>query len=70
LQLIGSTLRNLPLERKRTAVENFRTQFLADFESGKLKPIIDRAFPANSVGEAHARMEANQNIGKIILEWE
>jgi putative PIG3 family NAD(P)H quinone oxidoreductase len=70
LQLIGSTLRNLPLERKRAAVAAFRTQFLADFESSKLKPIIDRVFPAKSVRDAHARMEANENVGKIILQWE
>jgi tumor protein p53-inducible protein 3 len=70
LQLIGSTLRNLPLERKRSAATAFRAQFLADFESGNLKPIVDRAFPAKSVREAHARMEANENIGKIILQWE
>jgi NADPH:quinone reductase-like Zn-dependent oxidoreductase len=68
--LIGSTLRNLALERKRAAVASFRTRFLDDFESGKLKPIIDRAFAARSVREAHARMEANQNIGKLILQWE
>jgi NADPH:quinone reductase-like Zn-dependent oxidoreductase len=69
LQLIGSTLRSLPLPRKRAAVAAFRSQFLADFENGAMRPIIDRAFPVESVQEAHAHMEANRNIGKIVLQW-
>jgi tumor protein p53-inducible protein 3 len=70
LQLIGSTLRHLPLVRKRAAVAAFRAQFLSDFETGALKPIIDRVFPIALAREAHERMEANENIGKITLQWE
>jgi putative PIG3 family NAD(P)H quinone oxidoreductase len=69
LQLIGSTLRPLPLPRKRAAVAAFESQFLASFESGDLRPVVDRAFSIESVREAHAHMEANRNIGKIVLRW-
>jgi putative PIG3 family NAD(P)H quinone oxidoreductase len=69
LQLIGSNLRPLPLIRKRAAVAAFKSQFLADFESGALRPIIDRVFPVESVREAQAHMESNRNIGKIVLRW-
>jgi putative PIG3 family NAD(P)H quinone oxidoreductase len=69
LQLIGSTLRSLPLPRKRAAVAAFSSQFLADFASGDLRPIIDRPIPVESVKEAHAHMEANRNVGKIVLHW-
>lgn len=68
-RLIGSTLRALPLAEKRAVVERFRTQFLAKFDSGELKPIVDQVFPAREVRAAHEHMEANRNVGKIILTW-
>ena len=38
--------------------------YLAD---QRVKPIIDRTFTLAQVQEAHEYMEANKNIGKIIL---
>jgi putative PIG3 family NAD(P)H quinone oxidoreductase len=70
VQLIGSTLRGLPLAEKRQAVERFRDQFLAQFESGDLRPIVDEVFAQTAVVSAHVRMESNQNTGKIILRWD
>ena len=70
IRLIGSTLRALLLDRKRAAVAAFRDQFLADLDAGLLTPIMDKSFPAAEVADAHARMEANQNIGKIVLRWD
>jgi NADPH:quinone reductase-like Zn-dependent oxidoreductase len=37
------------------------------FKKGELKPIVDRVFPIAEVQEAHRYMEANKNIGKIVL---
>ena len=36
---------------------------------GKIKPVIHRTFPAAEAAEAHALMESNQHIGKIVLTW-
>jgi len=69
LRIIGSTLRSLPLDRKRRAVAEFQQQFLEDLNSGSIQPVMDQVFPASAVREAHARMESNQNIGKIVLQW-
>jgi NADPH:quinone reductase-like Zn-dependent oxidoreductase len=70
VQLIGSTLRGLSLPEKREAVERFRKSCFQRFESGELKPIIDKVYPAADVREAHKHMEQNKNIGKILLSWE
>jgi tumor protein p53-inducible protein 3 len=69
IEIHGSTLRPLPLPRKRATVAAFQKQFFADFEAGTLKPIIDRTFQIESVRDAHAHMEANRNVGKIVLQW-
>lgn len=37
------------------------------FESGRLKPIIDRVLPLDKISEAHSIMEKNENTGKLIL---
>jgi NADPH2:quinone reductase len=33
-----------------------------------LKPVIDAVFPLDRAAEAHARMEAGDHVGKIVLE--
>ena len=38
-------------------------------ESGAIAPVIYRTFPAAQAAEAHALMESNQHIGKIVLTW-
>jgi NADPH2:quinone reductase len=38
-------------------------------ESGKVRPVIYRAFPAHEAAKAHALMESSEHIGKIMLEW-
>ncbi len=35
--------------------------------SGRLKPVIDRAFPLTEVRKAHEYMEKSQMFGKIVL---
>jgi NADPH:quinone reductase-like Zn-dependent oxidoreductase len=36
-------------------------------EGGQLKPVIDSTFPLEEAAQAHARMEAGEHIGKIVL---
>jgi NADPH2:quinone reductase len=38
-------------------------------ESGKVQPVIYRVFDAADAAKAHALMESNQHIGKIVLTW-
>jgi NADPH:quinone reductase-like Zn-dependent oxidoreductase len=35
---------------------------------GEIRPVMDQAFPLADASAAHARMEAGEHIGKIVLE--
>ncbi|HVO42463.1 MAG TPA: NAD(P)H-quinone oxidoreductase [Aggregatilineales bacterium] len=68
LTLAGTTLRRYPLPRKMELVKAFAAFALPRFESGELMPIIDTVLPLAEAATAHARMESNANIGKIVLK--
>ena len=68
LRLIGSTLRSRTPEKKAEICRNLVRDVFPFFEKGDFKPEIYRVFKASEVEEAHAAMQANQNIGKIIVE--
>jgi NADPH:quinone reductase-like Zn-dependent oxidoreductase len=36
--------------------------------SGKLRPVVDRAFPLSDVRAAHEHMEKSEMFGKIVLK--
>ena len=67
LQIMGSTLRSRDVAYKIDLSREF-TKYTADlFESGVLKPIIDRTFAWSETEQAHQYMNQNKNIGKIVL---
>jgi len=37
------------------------------YEAGRLKPVVDSAFPLRDAPAAHQRMEEGQQFGKIVL---
>lgn len=65
--LIASTLRNRSRDYKGRLTQEFAERFLSDFAAGRLRPVIDRIYDWTEVVDAHRRMEANQNVGKIVL---
>lgn len=64
----GTLLRARALEEKATLVQSFVHRVLPMFADETIKPVIDRVFPLDQVGEAHALMESNANFGKIVLK--
>jgi NADPH:quinone reductase len=68
LTLTGSTLRPRPVEFKTMVAEEIAKTVWPYVEGGRLKPVIDRVFPLDDAAAAHARMEASDHVGKIVLE--
>ncbi|GAA4018303.1 NAD(P)H-quinone oxidoreductase [Sphingomonas swuensis] len=67
LTLTGSTLRPRPTAFKADVAEELRRTVWGFVESGQLRPVIDRSFPLREAAAAHARMEAGEHVGKIVL---
>ena len=67
IHLITSTLRSRSRDYKIRLTQDLAARCLPQFESGHLKPIIDSTYDWRDVQEAHRRMEANENAGKIVL---
>jgi putative PIG3 family NAD(P)H quinone oxidoreductase len=65
---IGTTLRARPIEEKAALTRRFATEMLPLFETGRLRPIIDRRYPLERIAEAHEAMGANANTGKILID--
>lgn len=70
LTIRGSVLRSRPLEEKAALAQRFRREVVQDFMAdGSLRPVVDEVLPMSEVQEAHRRMEANETVGKLVLEW-
>jgi NADPH:quinone reductase len=68
LVLTGSTLRPRSDEFKALLADDINEQAWHLFEDATIAPVMDRIFPLVEAGAAHARMEAGDHIGKIVLE--
>jgi NADPH:quinone reductase-like Zn-dependent oxidoreductase len=63
----GTVLRARPLEEKIALTQRFVAEMLPLFDDGRLRPVVDSRYPLEQVADAHRRMEANANTGKIVL---
>ncbi|MEO8190562.1 MAG: NAD(P)H-quinone oxidoreductase [Acidobacteriota bacterium] len=68
-RLIGSTLRSRSRAEKAALVRRFEKEVLPGFDSGRLRVTVDSVFPPSRAAEAFMRMRANQNVGKILIDW-
>jgi putative PIG3 family NAD(P)H quinone oxidoreductase len=69
ITMVGTSLRSRPLEEKIAAVQAFARHALPLFAEGRIRPVMDRSFAIEDAPDAHRRMEADQNFGKIVLVW-
>jgi len=77
LTITGSTLRPRPIAFKQAIAQACLRHVWPLIEAGQIKPVIHSTFPAvddqdpsgSGAARAHALMESNQHIGKIVLTW-
>jgi NADPH2:quinone reductase len=70
LTLTGSTLRPRSTAFKSLVAEELCGTVWPHVEAGRLKPVIDSTYPLAEAPAAHARMEAGDHVGKIVLTME
>ena len=69
LTVTGSTLRARPISFKAAIAQACLKSVWPLIENGQIKPVIHSTFAAAEAAKAHALMESNQHIGKIVLTW-
>lgn len=69
LSITGSTLRPRPVAFKAAIASALRANVWPLLASGAIKPVIFKTFSAADAADAHALMESNQHVGKIVLAW-
>ncbi|MDB4887600.1 MAG: putative quinone oxidoreductase, family [Gemmatimonadetes bacterium] len=70
LLIEGTVLRHRPLEEKMTLARDFAERVVPVFESGGLRPIVDRVLPFTEVRAAHDVLASNETFGKVVLRWD
>jgi NADPH2:quinone reductase len=69
LVITGSTLRARPVAFKAAIAAALRETVWPWLAAGRVKPIVHTVFAAADAAQAHALMETNQHIGKLVLTW-
>jgi NADPH:quinone reductase-like Zn-dependent oxidoreductase len=69
MSIRGTVMRARGLHEKIAVAHAFAIDALPLFESGRLKPVIDRVLPAAEAAQAHALLEENDTFGKVVLDW-
>jgi putative PIG3 family NAD(P)H quinone oxidoreductase len=67
LTITGSTLRPRSVSFKGLVAEEIRRVVWPFVEKGELRPAMDLRFPLADAAKAHARMDAGDHFGKIVL---
>lgn len=67
LTVTGSTLRARPADEKARLAEALERQVWPWVLDGRLRVPVDATFPLADASAAHARMEAGEHVGKIVL---
>jgi NADPH2:quinone reductase len=69
LTVTGSTLRVRPVAFKGAIARRLLVVIWPLIESGAIRPVIQKVFPAAEAAQAHALMESSSHIGKLLLAW-
>jgi NADPH:quinone reductase-like Zn-dependent oxidoreductase len=67
LTLIGVTFRTRTPAEAAECGRRFADDLLAEFDSGGLRPVVDKTFALDDLPAAHEYMRSDAQIGKILL---
>jgi putative PIG3 family NAD(P)H quinone oxidoreductase len=67
IYVTGSTLRPRSVAEKGAIARAVEAQIWPRVEAGRIRPVIHARFPLAEAAKAHALMETNAHIGKIVL---
>jgi len=67
--VIGTVMRARALEEKIALARLASARLVPLFERGLLAPVVDAVLPMSACAEAHARMERDDTVGKLVLAW-
>ena len=67
LRLFGVSNKLRNAEQRARTVRGFTRDLLPAFADGRIRPLIDRVFAFEELPQAKAFMEANAQVGKIVL---
>jgi NADPH:quinone reductase-like Zn-dependent oxidoreductase len=67
-RLMGTTLRTRPLEEKAHLVQEFGRRVVPAMAAGRVRPIVDRAFPLDEAVAALDYVRAPGKFGKVLLD--
>ncbi len=68
LTVCGTVLRARSLDEKIQVTRVFAKEVVPLFAEGLLRPTIDSTFRLAEIAKAHARVESNQSVGKVVIE--
>ncbi|WP_269523599.1 NAD(P)H-quinone oxidoreductase [Coraliomargarita parva] len=67
VKLIGSTLRSRSSETKGRILGELEQKLWDSFSTGKIKALIHETLPMSEAEAAHAILERQENLGKVVL---
>ncbi|MBK5511429.1 NAD(P)H-quinone oxidoreductase [Pseudomonas sp. TH15] len=68
--ITGSLLRSRTKEEKAAIAQGLYEYVWPVLSAGRCLPMIDKVYPFTDAAQAHARMEAGDHIGKIVLQMD
>jgi NADPH:quinone reductase-like Zn-dependent oxidoreductase len=68
-RVLGTVLRARPLEEKAATVQAFAHEVVPLLADGRMRPIVERVFPAEEAADAFDYMQQPGKFGKILVEF-
>ena len=70
LTITGSTLRPRPVAFKAAIARQLHHHVWPLMTQGAIRPVVHQVFGPHEAAAAHALMESNQHIGKLLIDWQ